>query len=127
LDKTERKAVRELLIVDAAVMMHGYASLIHEFNDATAITGIRNATTQWRSKLKPLAASHQYSLGTWSGDLFEKRNPLWQKVGVVKPGKDGSRLTVLNTGGARSECGRVLRQLLSMDKATSNLTFLTKR
>jgi DNA-sulfur modification-associated len=127
MEQLERKAVREQLIVDAAVMMHGYASLIGEFNDSIASIGVRSATSGWRSKLKRLASDQVYSLGSWSGDLFEKRNPLWQRVGVVKPGTDSTRLTVLNTGGARSECGRVLRQLISMDKPISNLTFLTKR
>jgi DndB-like DNA-sulfur modification-associated protein len=127
MQQPDRKAVREALIVDAAVMMHGYASLMREFNDAIAATGVRSATNEWRSKLKRLDTDQQYSFRSWSGDLFEKRNPLWQRVGVVKPGKDGRRLTVLNTGAARSECGRVLRQVLSVEKPVSNLTFLTKR
>ncbi|MFZ0981261.1 MAG: DNA sulfur modification protein DndB [Candidatus Acidiferrales bacterium] len=127
LEQGARKAVRERLVVDAAVMMHGYASLIVEFNDAIGAAGVHAAKSEWQTKLQRLAASQQYSLGNWHGDFFEKRNPLWQRVGVVKPGRDGKRLTVLNTGAARSECGRVLRRLLSADKPISNLTFLTKR
>lgn len=127
IDQAERKEVREHLIVDAAVMMHGYASLMGQFNSAMAEKGIRNATSEWRTKLSRLARDKKYSFSHWSGDLFEKRNPLWQRVGVVKPGKDGRKLTVLNTGAARSECGRVLRQLLSMDADVSSLNFLANR
>jgi hypothetical protein len=127
IDQVERKKVREYLIVDAAVMMHGYASLMGQFNSAIAEGGVHNAANEWRTKLTRLAKDKRYSFGQWSGDLFEKRNPLWQRVGVVKPGKDGRKLTVLNTGAARSECGRVLRQLLSMDTDVSSLSFLTNR
>jgi hypothetical protein len=126
-DQANRKAVRDRLIVDAAVMMHGYASLMGEFNDAISDIGVQEATNRWREKLARLTQSKRYSFERWSGDIFEKRNPLWQRVGVVKPGKDGKRLTVLNTGAARSECGRVLRQLLSTDNDVTNLTFLAKR
>ena len=127
MDQVNRKAVRDRLVVDAAVMMHGYASIMGEFNDAISATGVRDATNEWRAKLPRLAKDKRYSLESWSGDIFEKRNPLWQRVGVVKPGKDGKRLTVLNTGAARSECGRVLRQFLSTDKDVTNLAFLAKR
>jgi hypothetical protein len=107
-------------------MMHGYASIMGEFNDAISATGVQDAMKDWREKLAKLSRSQRYSFKGWNGDMFEKRNPLWQRVGVVKPGKDG-RLTVLNTGAARSECGRVLRQLLSTEKDITNLAFLAKR
>lgn len=127
MSEADRKSVREKLVVDAAVMMHGYAALMNEFNDDIATIGARAAENVWRTKLKRLGRDKQYSFERWTGDLFEKRNPLWQRVGVVKPGKDGKRLTVLNTGGARSECGRVLRQLVSIDHDPSSLAFLASR
>jgi hypothetical protein len=126
-DQARRKATRDRLIVDAAVMMHGYASLMGEFNDAISTIGMIEATKEWRIKLEKLAPGRRYSLRGWAGDIFEKQNPLWQRVGVVKPGRDGTRLTVLNTGAARSECGRVLRQIVSTDKVTPNLAFLIRR
>jgi hypothetical protein len=125
-DRDERKRTRQCLIVDAAVMMHGYAALMVQFNQDIAERGVKGAATEWRGKLKRLTKDKRYSLDQWIGDLFEKRNPLWQRVGVIKPGKDG-KLTVLNTGAARSECGRVLRQLLSMDTDVTDLRFLTNR
>jgi hypothetical protein len=124
--QVHRKALRERLLVDAAVMMHGYASLMREFNDAISARGVQEATKEWRGKLTKLGPGKHYSFESWNGDFFEKRNPLWQRVGVVKPGRDSTRLTVLNTGAARSECGRVLRQFLSTDKDVTNLAFLAK-
>jgi DNA-sulfur modification-associated len=124
LERAPRRNVRETLIVDAAVMMHGYSSLMADFNDDIAEKNLRTATKDWSQKLDRLSQEKTYSFGKWHGDLFEKRNPLWLRVGVVKPGKDRKRLTVLNTGAARSACGRVLRQLISMDGAVRDLNFL---
>jgi hypothetical protein len=126
-DSTKRKQTREQSVVDAAVMMHGYASLMRQFYDDITEKGTRKAQRTWRSKLARIRQGEEFYFGQWHGDLFEKRNPLWQRVGVVKPGKDGRRLTVLNTGAARSECGRVLRRLLSAEEDATNLAFLVKR
>ena len=105
-------------------MMHGYASLMREFNDAIAEEGVQKAIAGWKRKVERLSSQVQYRFGKWRGDLFAKRNPLWQRVGVVKPGRDGKRLTVLNTGAARSECGRILKQLLAVDHGQKYLRFL---
>src|SRR5439155_7936535 len=71
----ERRRVRETLVVDAAVMMHGYAALMRAFNDALAEEGTKQATAEWHRKLKRLSSEHEYAFGRWHGDLFEKRNP----------------------------------------------------
>jgi hypothetical protein len=123
----ERRKVRENLLVDSAVMMHGYAALMAEFNAAIAVDGVRKATDEWQNRLRWLSATQKYKLDKWSGDLFEKSNPLWRRLGILKPGRDGKRLTVLNTGAARGECGRVLRQLMALDHPQESLTFLTNR
>jgi hypothetical protein len=124
LAESERRAVRQNMIVDSAVMMHGYASLMKEFNDDIPKEGIKKASSNWLSKLERLSNQRKYVFEEWSGDLFEKKNPLWQRIGVVKPGREGRNLTVLNTGAARSDCGRVLRQLISSDPAPRDLRFL---
>lgn len=125
LAESDRRRVRERLIVDSAVMMHGYAALMKDFNDDIAKVGMRKALSNWSGKLEKLSSQHAYEfLDAWSGDLFEKRNPLWQRVGVVKTGRDGKKLTVLNTGAARGECRRVLRQLTSIRTSTRDIEFL---
>jgi DNA-sulfur modification-associated len=127
LSPSARRAVREKLIVDAAVMMHGSAALIRDLNDSIGVEGVERAVADWSERLERFAAERKYSFDRWSGDLFEKSTPLWQRVGVVKPGRDGKRRTVLNTGAARSECGRVLRQLASLDHPQMDLMFLANR
>jgi len=127
LKESERRVVRKQLIVDSAVMMHGYASLMREFNDAITTKGLKKAASDWSGKLECLSSGRRYTFAQWSGDLFEKRNPLWQQIGVVKPGRDGRNLTVLNTGAARSECGRILRRLVSTSGRPQALHYLTIR
>lgn len=123
----ERRQVRQLLIVDSAVMMHGYAALMRDFYDSFAEHGIRAATARWENTLQRFSASERYRFARWSGDLFSKSNPLWQRAGIVKPSRDGRGLTVLNTGSARGECGRILRQLTSVGKGQKSLAFLVSR
>jgi hypothetical protein len=124
LTPADRRSIREKLIVDSAVMMHGYAALMREFNNGIAGEGIRKASAELKRKLARLSSQKIYTFASWRGDLFEKKNPLWRRVGVVKPGRDGKRLTVLNTGAARGECGRVLRQLVAIETVPENLQFL---
>jgi hypothetical protein len=126
LDVPSRRKVRETLIVDAAVIMHGYASVARDFNELIAAKGLNKAKDEMAKRLAKLSSARTYKFGRWQGDFFDKRNPLWQRVGVVKRGRDGAKLTVLNTGSARSECGRVLRQFTSLGSAVSDLQFLGK-
>ncbi|WP_367873317.1 DNA sulfur modification protein DndB [Luteolibacter sp. Populi] len=126
LDVAERKNVRENLIVDAATMMHGYAYIMKNFNEDTTKLGLPQAERKWLTKLERLSKSKIYKYEDWHGDIFDKKNPLWQRVGVVKPGRDGRKLTVLNTGAARSECGRVLRQLMETNPPPNDIAYLAR-
>ena len=125
LSAQERHNVRHRLLVDSAVMMQGYAYLIRDFNTAMGQKGLTRAEKSWRQKLRRLSSNVHHVFGNdWRGDIFEKRNPLWQQVGVLKPGRDGMTLTVLNTGAARSQCGRVLRQIVETDEDVRDIRFL---
>jgi DNA-sulfur modification-associated len=123
----ERHLVRTKYIVDSATMMHGYAALMRQFNESIAEVGLKKAVDEWKKKLQRFSRDQIYRFDSWSGDLFEKKNPLWQQVGVVKPGRDGKSLTVLNTGAARGESGRVLKQMASLDQIADNLRYLVNR
>jgi hypothetical protein len=123
----ERKQTRAHSLVDSAVMMHGYAALLRDFRDDLPKLGTSKARVEWTKKLDNLRADKHYCFDKWSGDLFEKTNPLWSVAGVTKPGKDQSRPTVLNTGAARSECGRILRQVVAMGPAAADLKALISR
>jgi hypothetical protein len=121
------RAVRGSMVVDAAVMMHGYAALMRTYNEDLGRRGPTTANKEWDRKLLYLCSEQVYRFGRWSGDFFSKANPLWQELGIVKPGRTAGKLTTVNTGGARSECGRVLRQLVSLDKRPDDLKFLAAR
>lgn len=120
----ERRDVRKHLLVDAGVMMHGYAALMKLYNLDLAKFGAKGARSRWRDRLARLGKASKYRFEGWTGDFFDKMNPLWVRVGVEKPSKDGRSLTVTNSGATRAECGRVLRQLMSLDQPTADLTFL---
>ncbi len=126
LERAARHRVRKELLVDSAVMMHGYAAVMREFHQELAGSGIKKAAADWRVRLSRLSHSRVYSCGEWSGDVFAKVNPLWQSAGVVKPGKTRGSTTVLNTGAARAKCGRILKQLLAVPSTPTNLEFLAK-
>lgn len=122
-----RREVRETKIVDAAVMMHGYAALMRDYNQDLAELGSSKASKVWTEKLNRLNATINYRYGRWSGDLFDKKNPLWQALGVTKPSKNPEKITVMNTGGARGECGRALRQLCALGQRPTDLKFIVAK
>jgi len=123
----QRRTARQQFLSESAVMMHGYAALMKDFHKDLVTTGTVVATETWKRRLERLRAERRYSFGPWSGDLFDKANPLWQRVGVIKPGRSDDKVTVVNTGGARIACGRVLRQLLAVREDVTSLEFLAPR
>ena len=125
LDRAERQNVRRSSLVDSAVMMYGYAYLMVEFNRAIAAQGFDHALEDWADKLRRLTVPYGY--GTWHGDLFDRENPLWIGLGVLKPSKGSNRLTLSNTGASRAQCGRALKQLMALDSTPSDLRFLAER
>jgi hypothetical protein len=124
LSVADRNLCRDGKLVDAAVMMHGYAALMRDYGVIRPKLGTAEAKRVWQDKLTRLAVTEEYTVDGWYGELFSKQNPLWRRVGVVKPSRDGRSVTTLNTGAARSECGRILRQFLTIEVVPSDLGFL---
>jgi hypothetical protein len=98
-------------IAAAAVVMHGYAALMRDYNLDIAKLGAVKAKQYWRGKLRIFASECRFQIGSWSGDFFNKENPAWINAGIVKLGKRG-KLDVLNTGGARAQVAELLRSRL---------------
>ena len=119
-----RREVRKTKLVDAAVMMHGYAALMRDYNQDLARLGASRANKLWNARLERLSDASSYRMGKWSGDFFDKLNPLWTATGIVKPSRTAGKLTVMNTGGARAECGRILRQFCAVEGKQEDLRFL---
>lgn len=119
----QRKSVRAASLVDAPVMFQGYGALIADFNLAVSKLGMSAASEQWREKLQNLAASVQYNERDWSGDLYEKENPIWYRLGVIKPGLTGQP-TVNNNRGARLQVAKVLRAVVNKPSQMTSLEVL---
>lgn len=49
------------------------------------------------------------------------------RSGIMRPSRDGRKLTVTNTGASRAEAGRILRQLLTVTAPPKDLSFLLER
>jgi DNA-sulfur modification-associated len=108
----ERKVTRGISLVDAPIMFQGYGALIADFNMAIPSVGFKKATEEWEIKLNRLSSTNRYQEGKWIGDLFDKRNPMWTRLGVIKPGLTG-RPTVSNNRAARIQVSRALRAVVN--------------
>lgn len=110
---------QEETLASSAVTMHGYAALMKDYGTDIAKLGASKAKDEWRRCLTRLAPSAENSRSDWRGDFFDKKNPLWLEYGIVKPSGPTGRLNVVNTGGARSQMGRLLRERVSVSATSS--------
>jgi hypothetical protein len=106
-------AERENSLASAAVMMHGYAALMRDYNLDLASMGADKARREWRKRLEKLSPERKYAIDGWSGDFLSKSNPLWERLGITKVNPQTHVRTVLNTGGARAQAAHALRRYLS--------------
>lgn len=116
----DRKRVRAFSLVDAPIMFQGYSALISDFNTDVAKRGLSKATERWRTLLQKFAPIVTYTEGNWSGDFFEKSNPLWARLGIIKSGLTG-RPTVSNNRAARIQVMRALRAVLANSSGTNDI------
>ena len=116
----ERKRARVIALVDAPIMFQGYSALISDFNSDVVKLGLSKTLERWRSILQKLAPTVEYTEGTWCGDFFEKTNPLWTRLGIVKPGVSG-RPTVSNNRAARLQAMRALRAALANNTGSTDI------
>lgn len=118
----ERKKIREISLVDAPIMFQGYGALLADFSDQMSRDGLKKATEIWERRLMKLMSTEVYSESGWSGDFFEKINPLWNRLGVIKPGLSGQP-TVSNNRAARLQVSKALRAVTTLG-ASKDLTIL---
>lgn len=108
-------------LVEAAVTMHGYAALARDYMDDLPKLGNSEANSVWDSKLDRLSEGIEFTFGGWSGDLFEKANPLWSRLGILKPSNRGG-FSQVNNGATRGAMGKALRAVIS--SSSNNLETL---
>lgn len=116
----DRKSIRAHSLVDAPIMFQGYGALIADFSSTVATQGMSNANEIWRQKLSRLDSSNVYTEGGWSGDFFDKANPMWSRLGIVKPGLSGQP-TVSNNRAARLQVAKALRAVTNSTCTTIDL------
>ena len=124
-DVSRRKEIRNTSLVDSAVMMHGYAGLMRNYMSDMGSMGTQLAKSYWKERLNRLSCVHRYE--TWSGDLFEKINPLWLAQGVVKPNSAGTSISQVNNGATRATTARVLTAIIRSDSVPDDLRNLALR
>jgi len=115
-----RKHIRATSLVDAPIMFQGYSAFISDFNRDVAKLGLSKALELWQSVLQKLDPNIMYTEGNWSGDFFEKANPLWTRLGIVKPGVSG-KPTVSNNRAARLQVIRALRAVVENDTGSTDI------
>ena len=103
---------REETLASAGVLILGYSALMQDFSRDLALLGSIEARTLWKDRLLKLSPTSVYKRGDWMGDFLSKNNPLWAEVGITQENPETHRITVVNTGGARAQAGRALRNYL---------------
>ncbi|MGV0953273.1 MAG: DNA sulfur modification protein DndB [Fluviibacter sp.] len=116
----ERKRVRATSLVDAPIMFQGYGAFINDFNREVVKLGITKAQDEWRTKLQKLAPTVKYTEDLWEGDFFDKANPLWVRLGIVKPGVSG-KPTVSNNRASRLQVMRALRAAVGNETGSTDI------
>lgn len=124
---SERRVIRQSLLVDSAVVMHGYAALARQYINDLSSMGSHRATQYWTDRLNRFSASNAYSYDQWHGDLFDKLNPVWGRQGIVKPSASGATLSQVNNGATRAAAGRVLAAVVRAEPAELDLSKLSFR
>lgn len=119
----DRKDVRERLLVDAPIMFHGYGALLADFSEQMSRSGLKQAVEIWERRLARLRSTESYSDESWFGDFFEKANPLWRRLGVIKPGLSGLP-TVSNNRAAKLQVSRALRTVTDFSDSKNLSTLL---
>ena len=103
---------REETLASAAVMMHGYAALMRDYNLDLASLGSDKARRLWRDRLAKLSPEYVYERDEWFGDFLNKNNPLWVELGITRRDPETTKITVSNSGGTRTRAGAALRDHL---------------
>jgi hypothetical protein len=119
----DRKVIREKSLVDSPIMFQGYGALLGDFRNEIALVGLSKATEIWKVKLDLISPTRTYQEAAWAGDIFAKSNPMWTRLGIVKPGLTG-RPTLINNRAAKLQVIRALRGIISAQAGNVNLVTL---
>jgi hypothetical protein len=105
LSVAQRKKVRDASLADQAVVWAGYLRLAAWLRE--------NTPDGWQQAVQNLAIEpfryRRSDNSVWTGDLFNRNNPLWLERGVIAPGKSGFR--VINSRPGRQAAFEILKEV----------------
>jgi hypothetical protein len=70
---------------------------------------LKAALAKWTAKLQILTSAEDYTHDSFTGDFFDRSNPVWKDVGILQTTKSGAE-TVSNTRQTRDQAGQLLTQ-----------------
>ncbi|HVS35192.1 MAG TPA: DNA sulfur modification protein DndB [Gemmataceae bacterium] len=114
----KRKEVRERSIADSALAFKGYigvaAALYERFG--------RHGSEDWRSYTQKLGEPYRHTDAAgqivWEGDLFSRRNPLWQ--GQVLVNRSNGKVSLLNRRETRAFMRETLLKVIALPPAAES-------
>ena len=103
LDIAKRRAIRNDSVIDSAVAIHGYIALAYRmYKDAVPLDRLE--------KLEP--------------NFFDRKNPLWERIGVLASGvrKDGTKVTnIRNANQSRRAMRDALLKKVGLEEPSKNV------
>lgn len=110
----DRRSSRRVSMASQAVVMFGYAELMRRFLEDASGADLEAALVQWSGTLEKLGPKREYRHTTgWTGDFFQRSNPLWREIGVLQETKSGGE-TVSNVRQTRDQAAKALVELLEL-------------
>jgi DNA-sulfur modification-associated len=113
LEVEERRHSRKHSMGAQAVMMFGYAELLRLYLEQLETEEEGVVRARWLGLLRALDPGLEYTHSDWTGDFFDRKNPLWQEVGVLQLTKSGGQ-TVSNVRQTRDRVGLELVKRLEI-------------
>lgn len=75
-----RKEIRLKSLVDQAVIFHGYARIARDLLDELLkAKDSEQVWIQFSKKLEELSPKTKYAYKGWTGDIFDRKNPVWRE------------------------------------------------
>jgi hypothetical protein len=111
----KRKEVRERSIADSALAFKGYIGVATTLYERFG----RHGFAEWRSYVQKLGEPYRHTDAAgqvvWEGDLFSRKNPLWQGQVLVERGN--GKISLLNRRETRAFMREMLLKVIALPPA----------
>jgi len=111
----KRKEIRSKSLVDQAVIFHGYGrlakDLLGHLLESKGSKDQEQIWIQFAKKLERISPKSNYNYRGWSGDIFDRENPIWKEKGILTPSRSG-KYGVKNVRDTREWAYTILSQAI---------------